>query len=56
MKVVDGTFKVAHEAVDVSDGGVGGGVLRDQHQRLAVVLQSLVVLPAGRDRGGIRDF
>lgn len=29
MKVVDSTLKVAHEAVHVSYGSVGGGVLRD---------------------------
>lgn len=46
MEVVDSTLKVAHEAVDISYSGVGGGVLGDQHQRLTVVLQSLVVLSA----------
>lgn len=45
VKVVDGAFEVAHEAVHVSDGRVGGGVLGDENQSLAVVLQRLVVLP-----------
>lgn len=43
MKVVNSTFKVPHEAVHVSYGSIGGGMLRDQHQCLTVVLQSLVV-------------
>lgn len=29
MEVVDRTLKVAHEAVHVSYGSVGGGMLRD---------------------------
>lgn len=44
MEVVNSTFKVTHEAVHVSYRSIGGGVLRDQHQSLTVVLQSLVVL------------
>lgn len=44
MKIVDCAFEVAHEAVHVSDGRVGGGVLRDENQGLTVVLQRLVVL------------
>ena len=47
MEVVDGALKVAHEAVDIADGGVGGGVLGDEHQGLPVVLQGRLVLPAG---------
>lgn len=46
MKVVNSTFKITHEAVHVSYCSIGGGVLRDQHQSLTVVLQSLVVLSA----------
>lgn len=29
MKVVNGTLEIAHEAVHVSYGSIGGGVLRD---------------------------
>lgn len=45
MEVVNSALEVAHQAAHVSYSGVGGGVLRDQHQRLTMVLQSLVVLP-----------
>lgn len=44
MEVVNSALKVAHETVHVSYGGVGGGMLGDQHQGLAVVLQSLIIL------------
>lgn len=50
MKVVNGTFKVTHEAVHVSDCSIGGGMLGDEHQSLTVVLQSLVVLSADKKR------
>lgn len=57
VEVVDGALKVPHEAVHVSDGRVGGGVLRNQHQGLAVVLQSLVVLSTEtKHRHGIRLY
>ena len=29
MEVVNSALKVAHEAVHVSDGSIGGGMLRD---------------------------
>lgn len=44
MEIVHGIFKVAHQTMDVAYGRVGGRVLRNEHQRLAVVVQGFGVL------------
>lgn len=51
VEIVHSAFKVAHEAMDVADSRVGGCVLRDEHQGLPVVIQSLSVFPVGRRQG-----
>ena len=47
MKVVDGTFKVSHEAVHIANSRVGGGMLRNEDQGLPMVLQCLLMSEKG---------
>lgn len=49
MEIVHSIFEVAHQTVDVAYSRVCGRILRDQHQCLPVVIQSLGVLPVGKD-------
>lgn len=49
VEVVHSIFKVAHQTVDISNSRVGGCVLRNQHQCLAVVIQGLGVLSVGEN-------
>lgn len=56
MKVVDGALEVSHEAVHISNDRVGWGVLRDENQGLAVVLQRLDILPIGEQKQQIGQF
>ncbi len=46
VKVVDGTLKISHEAVHITDGWVSGGILWDEDQSLPVVFESLFIFPA----------
>lgn len=48
MEIVHSVFEVAHQTVDVSYSGVGGRVLRDEHQGLPVVIQSLSIFSVER--------
>lgn len=49
VEIVHGVFEVAHQTMDVAYGRIGGGVLRNQHQCLAMVVQRLGILSV---RGG----